>query len=377
MSANRGGLDGVIAGTSAISEVDGTAGRLSYRGIDVRELAARSTFEETAYLLWRGRLPNRAELAALAHELANCRELPKPVQRMILGFPEAARPMDVLRTAVSALSAYDPERHQGDENLACAIMVTSRVPVIVASSRRARWELDPIPSRLDLDLAANFLYALHGRFPTERMARIMDVCLILHADHEFNASTFAARIAAATFTDLYACVTAAIGTLAGPLHGGANEQVMEMLRVIGDPASADGYILSLLAQGKRVPGFGHRVYKTEDPRAAVLRQLSAELAEETGETRWYEMSRRIEDLMIREKGINANVDFYSASVYHYLGIPTDLFTPVFAISRMVGWTAHILEQRANNRLIRPRAEYVGARGVPYVPMEDRTELVRA
>ena len=375
MSTSKGGLEGVVAGTSSICEVDGIGGNLSYRGISIHDLVANSTFEETAYLLWYGQLPTKSQLADLEDKLSCCRDLPHGILRMILDFPETAEPMMVLRTAVSGLSMYDPggTEHHHDVDLSRAILLTSRVPVIVAAFHRARQKLEPVQPRHDLSLAANFLYMLNNQIPSERAAKILDSCLILHADHELNASTFAGRVAAATLSDLYSSVTAAIGTLAGPLHGGANERVMEMLRRVGDPSRAEDYVRDCLLQGKKVPGFGHRVYRTEDPRATHLRRMSAEMAEEAGESRWYEMSRRIEEFMIREKGINANVDFYSASVYYGLGIPIDLFTPVFAISRMVGWTAHILEQYANNRLIRPRAEYVGLRNVPYVPMEARTE----
>lgn len=375
MSTSKGGLEGVIAGTSAICEVDGIAGKLSYRGIDINDLVAHSSFEETSYLLWYGHLPTRNQRRELDDKLSCCRDLPHGIVRMIVDFPETAEPMMVLRTAVSAMSMYDPggTEHHHDVDLSRAILLTSRVPVIVAAHHRSRQKLDPIPPRRDLGLAANFLYMLTGELPSERAAKILDTCLILHADHELNASTFAGRVAAATLSDLYSSVTAAIGTLAGPLHGGANEQVMQMLRRIGDPSRAEDYVAGLLEQGKKVPGFGHRVYRTQDPRAFHLRRMSEEMARETGESRWYEMSRKIEEYMIRQKGINANVDFYSASVYYGLGIPIDLFTPVFAISRMAGWTAHILEQYSNNRLIRPRAEYVGLRNVAYVPIDDRVE----
>ncbi|MHB1159022.1 MAG: citrate/2-methylcitrate synthase [Chloroflexota bacterium] len=375
MSTSKGGLEGVVAGTSSVCEVDGIAGRLSYRGVNIHELAANSSFEETAYLLWYSQLPTRNQLRELEDKLSCCRDLPHGVLRMIVDFPDSAEPMMVLRTAVSAMSMFDPggTEHHHDVDLSRAILLTSRVPTILTAHHRARQKLDPIPPRRDLGLAANLLYMLKGEIPSKRAAKILDSCLILHADHELNASTFAGRVAAATLSDLYSSVTAAIGTLAGPLHGGANEQVMQMLRRIGDPSKAEDYVAGLLEQGKKVPGFGHRVYRTEDPRAYQLRKMSEAISQETGETRWYEMSRKIEEFMIQEKAINANVDFYSASVYHGLGIPIDLFTPVFAASRMVGWTAHILEQYSNHRLIRPRAEYTGARDVAYVPIDDRLE----
>ncbi len=376
MSTSKGGLEGVTAGTSSICEVDGIGGKLSYRGIDIHELAASSSFEETAYLLWYGQLPTHNQLRELEDSLSCCRELPHGILRMIGDFPDSAEPMMVLRTVVSALSMYDPggTDHHHDVDLSRAVLLTSRLPVMVAAHHRTREKKAPIQPRRDLGLAANFLFMLTGEVPSERKAKILDTCLILHADHELNASTFAGRVAAATLADLYSSVTAAIGTLAGPLHGGANEQVMQMLRHIEDPNRAEEYVAGLLEQGKKVPGFGHRVYRTEDPRALELRRISEQIARETGESRWYDMACRIEEFMIREKQINANVDFYSASVYYGLGIPIDLFTPVFAISRVSGWTAHILEQYDNNRLIRPRAEYTGAHNVPYVPIDDRAEV---
>ena len=374
MSNNKGGLEGVVAGTSSICEVDGEKGKLSYRGIDIHDLAANSTFEETAYLLWQCQLPTRTELEVLEDRLSCCRDLPHGVIRMILDLPQTAEPMMVLRTAVSALGMFDPggAEHHHDVDLSRAILLTSRVPTVVAYHHRTRQKLPPIEPRHDLSLAANFLYMLSGEVPTKHAARVLDQCLILHADHELNASTFAGRVAAATLSDLYSSITAAIGTLSGPLHGGANERVMEMLDRIGERSRVEDYIKHMLEAGGKVPGFGHRVYKTQDPRAFELAKLSASLADETGEKKWYEMSRAIEQFMIKEKGINANVDLYSASVYHMLGIPTDIFTPVFAISRMAGWTAHVLEQYENNRLIRPRAEYTGLRDVPYVPIAKRS-----
>ncbi len=376
-SANKGGLEDVVAGVSSISSVDGYAGRLAYRGIDVRDLAASSTFEETSYLLWHGRLPTRRGLATLEERLSCCRDLPFGVVRMIMDFPQASEPMMVLRTVVSALEMYDPggSDHHHDINLSRAILLTSRVPTIIAYHHRARQKLELVEPRHDLSLAANFLYMLTGKLPSERAARVLDQCLILHADHELNASTFAARVAAATLSDLYSSVTAAVGTLSGPLHGRANERVMEMLERIGEVSRVDVYVRTLLNQGGKVSGFGHRVYRTRDPRADELSQFSRALGEEAGELKWYEMTRTIEEFMLREKGIYANVDLYSASVYHMLGIPTDLFTPLFAISRVVGWTAHILEQYKNNRLIRPRAEYVGLNDVLYTPIEERSEPV--
>ena len=373
MSTNKGGLEGVVAGTSSICEVDGYEGKLSYRGIDIHDLVTNSTFEETAYLLWQCDLPTKTELAVLEDRLSCCRDIPHGVVRMIKDFPQTAEPMMVLRTAVSALGMFDPggPEHHHDVDLSRAILLTSRVPTIVAFHHRTRQKMEPIEPRHDLSLAANFLYMLTGEVPSKLAARILNQCLILHADHELNASTFAGRVAAATLSDLYSSITAAIGTLSGPLHGGANERVMDMLERIGEPSGVEEYIQHMLDHGGKVPGFGHRVYRTQDPRAYELAKLSALLADETGEHKWYQMSKMIEQFMIKEKGINANVDLYSASVYHMLGIPTDLFTPVFAVSRMAGWTSHILEQYDNNRLIRPRAEYTGRHNVQYVPIEER------
>ncbi len=373
-TVTKGGLEGVVAGTSAISEVDGINGKLAYRGIDIHDLAANSSTEEAAYLLWYGELPTKHQLSDLEDELSCCRDLPHGALRMILDYPESAEPMMALRTSVSALSMYDPggTEHHHDVDLSRAILLTSRIPVIIAAFHRARQRLSPIAPRHDLGLAANFLYMMNNELPPERWASILDKCLIVHMDHELNASTFAARVAAATLSDLYSSVTAAIGTLAGPLHGGANEQVMQMLRRIGDPDKTEDYLKTLLDQGKKVPGFGHRVYKTDDPRAVELKKIAKELTAEVGEPRWYEITRRVEEYMLSEKGLNGNVDLYSGSVYYSLGIPIDLFTPVFAIARNVGWTAHILEQYDNNRLIRPRAEYVGLRDIPYVPIEERS-----
>lgn len=354
--------------------MDGVRGKLSYRGIDIHELAANSTYEETAYLLWKGELPTRAELTDLEKKLESSRELPADVQGMIVGIARSWDPMETLRTAVSALSGFDPG--DGDPNSARdfqrSIRLAARIPVIVAAHHRGRQKLQPVAPRQDLGAAANFLYMLAGKLPRERMARILDTTLVVHADHELNASTFAARVAASTLADVYSAICAAIGTLDGPLHGGANERVMEMLERIGDPSRAESYVLDLLARGKRVPGFGHRVYKGADPRATEMRPLAAELAGMgSGEMRLFDISQRVEEIVKRERGLNANLDFISALVYHGLGIPNDLMTPLFACTRIAGWTAHVLEQYADNRLIRPRAEYVGPRNVAYVPIDQR------
>ncbi len=371
--AGAAGLEDVVAATSAICDVDGKEGRLLYYGIDVKDLAAHSSFEETIYLLWYGRLPNRAELTELRGQLAANRALPVAVLETMRGFPTEAVPMEVLRTAVSLLSMYDPDDadNSREANVRKATRLVAQTPTVVAAIHAIREGREPVAPRDDRSLAANFLYMLFGEEQDETAVHTMDVALILHADHELNASTFAARVTAATLSDIYSSVVSAIGALKGPLHGGANEQVFRMLRAIETPERADSYVREQFAAGKKIMGFGHRVYRTDDPRATVLRGLSRGLGEERGDTMWYEISQGVERVVKAEKRLYPNVDFYSASTYHVIGIPTDLFTPVFAISRMSGWTAHILEQYANNRLIRPRAEYTGPRNVPYVPLDDR------
>ncbi len=372
-SAKPGGLEDVVAATSAICEVDGKEGRLLYYGIDVKDLAAHSSFEETVYLLWQGRLPTRDELALLQEQLGAARALPAEVSRMLAGFPKEAVPMEVLRTAVSLLSMYDPDDQDNsrEANVRKATRLVAQTPTIVAALQAIREGREPVAPRDDVSLAANFLYMLFGKEQDETTVHALDVALILHADHELNASTFAARVTAATLSDMYSAIVSAIGALKGPLHGGANEQVFKMLQAIGAPDRADSYLDDQFAAGKKVMGFGHRVYRTDDPRATVLRGISEQLGKERGDTTWFDISRNVERKVRADKKLYANVDFYSASAYHVMGIPTDLFTPVFAISRMAGWTAHVLEQYGNNRLIRPRAEYTGPRNVPYVPIGER------
>ena len=367
------GLEGVVAAESAIGDVDGVNGVLIYQGLNIHDLAEHSTFEETVYLLWHGRLPQRDELDALKRELAANQKLPDEVVALMRAFPKGAEPMDALRTAVSALGFYDAgARDLSREGaLRTATRLTAQLPVVVAAIDRLRNGREPVEPRADLNIAANFLYMLKGEAPSEREARIFDVCLILHADHELNASTFTSRVIAGTLADMYGAVTGAIAALSGPLHGGANTNVMKMLLEIGDPARADGWLREALASKKKIMGFGHRVYKTEDPRSVWLRKFSRELAEEKGETRWIEILERLRELMFAEKKLYPNVDYYSGSAYYLMGIPLDLFTPIFAVSRISGWTGHVLEQYANNRLIRPRAEYTGPRGVPYVPIDER------
>jgi citrate synthase len=367
------GLEGVVAGLSSICLVDGVNGRLLYRGYDAIELADRATFEEVAYLLWHGDLPSRSALDRLRADLVAAGRLPAPVVQVLRLVPPDAHPMAVLRTAVSALAHFDPDAADNAPaaNLRKAIRLTAQVAAIVAGFQRLRTGAEPLTPLPTLGHAANFLYLLHGTAPDPEVARALDVVLILHADHEFNASTFSARVTAATLSDLHSAVVSAIGTLKGPLHGGANEEVMRLLEQIGTVDRVEPVIAEMLAARKKVPGFGHRVYRTEDPRARILRPLSQRLGERAGDVRWYELTRRVEDVMTAQRRIHANVDLYSASVYRAMGIPTDLYTAVFAVSRIVGWTAHVMEQYADNRLIRPVSEYVGPLDRVFVPIEER------
>jgi citrate synthase len=367
------GLEGVVAAQSSIGDVDGVNGVLIYQGLDIHDLAEHSTFEETVYLLWHGRLPKREELGALRGELSSAMKLPAEVVELMRSFPRDAEPMDALRTAVSALGFYDEgARDLSREGaLRTATRLTAQLPVVVVGFGRLREGKELIEADPSLNLASNFLYMLKGERPAEREARIFDVCLILHADHELNASTFTARVIAGTLADMYGAVTGAIAALSGPLHGGANTNVMKMLLEIGSAERAEEWLKDALAKKRKIMGFGHRVYKTEDPRSVWLRRFSKEVGEERGETRWFEILERLRELMFASKKLYPNVDYYSGSVYYQFGIPLDLFTPIFAVSRISGWTGHILEQYANNRLIRPRAEYTGPRGVQYVPIEER------
>jgi len=363
----------VVASNSAICEVIGSEGKLTYRGIDIHDLADHSSFEETTYLLWFGRLPERGSLEAFTAELAAHRQVPGEIIALMQAFPGSARPMDALRTAVSALAFYDPRAQDPspEANVAKATRLTAQMATLVAAYQNIRKGREPIAPAASGSQAASFLRMLFGKDPDPVAVRAMDLALILHADHELNASTFAARVTAATLADLYAAIVSAISALSGPLHGGANEQVMKMLKTIGEAGRVDGYVSEALAAHKKIPGFGHRVYRTEDPRATHLRRMSEDLGERAGDTRWYQISRRLEGVVMQRKQLYANVDFYSASCYYSMGIPVDLFTPVFAVSRIAGWSAHCLEQYGDNRLIRPRAEYVGERSVPYVPIDQR------
>jgi citrate synthase len=369
------GLEGVVATTSSICYIDGDLGVLAYRGIDIHELADHSTFEETCYLLWFGKLPTRDELKDLRERLAEERKLDPAIFNLLRTAPKHIQPMDVLRTAVSALSFYDPEEKKNDHdaNVHKSIRLTSQIAMIVAAYDRIRKGKEIVEPDRSLSHAANFLLMLSGTRPSATAERALDIALILHADHELNASTFAARVTAATLSDMHSAITSAIGTLKGPLHGGANEAVFHILESI-DKAGADPvkYVKDLLDQKKKIPGFGHRVYHSEDPRATHLRKMSQDLGKSSGQAKWYEMSSRIEEFVKTNKKLNANVDFYSASTYRTLGIDVDLFTPVFAVSRVGGWTAHVIEQLDDNRLIRPRADYIGpAYPQHYVPMNQR------
>ena len=367
------GLEGVIAADSSICFIDGQAGILSYRGYNIHTLAANATFEEVVFLLWEGSLPNEQQLGTLKQSLIENSSLPDPVVAYLSAAVDHV-PMDVLRTAVSMLSHYDPD--QADSSLPAnrrkATRLVARTAAIVAAFERLRRKQQPCKPLPELSFAANFLYMLTGQRPDPVQEKAMDLALILHADHEFNASTFAARVTAATLSDIYSAVTSAIGALKGPLHGGANEAVIRMLLKFSSPEEGLDHVRQMLSRREKVPGFGHRVYKTEDPRAVHLRALAEKLARQTGNLHLYQISRAIEIFMKKEKRLNANVDFYSASAYYCMGIPIDLYTPIFAVSRMSGWTAHILEQYANNRLIRPRASYVGPEdGRPWIPLSKR------
>ena len=360
---SKAGLEDVVAASSAICYLDGDRGVLAYCGYDIHDLARHATFEEVCYLLWHRRLPTRAELGDLQSALVAARQLPEGVQRLLRTLP-AANGMDLLRTLTSALGHYDPDAndHSPQANYRKAVRLTAQISSLVAMMGRLAKGEGPIDPDPVLGHAANFLYMLTGERPSGLATHAFDVALTLHADHELNASTFAARVAAATLTDIHSTIVGAIGALKGPLHGGANADVMRLLLEIGKDApveKAEEVVRAKLARKEKIPGFGHRVYHTEDPRATHLRQMSRDLGQRAGEPIWFEMSQRIEALVKAEKKLNPNVDFYSATTYHALGIDVDLFTPIFAVSRVSGWTAHVLEQYANNRLIRPRADYTG------------------
>jgi citrate synthase len=372
-TAIKAGLEDVVIATSEICFIDGQQGRLLYRGYDIDDLVAHSTFEEVVYLLWYGALPTKKELAGHVKALAAARRLPPRLFTLLKALPRKTVPMEVLRTAVSALSAFDPDERDNsrEATLRKAVRLTAQMPTVVAAWERLRRGKPPAAPNPRLSLAANFLYMLSGQKPTALATKTFDVALILHADHEYNASTFAARVTAATLSDLHSAVTSAIGALKGPLHGGANEQVMRMVEQIKAPARAEGWIRTALANKARIMGFGHRVYRVEDPRAKHLRRLATELGRQSGNTAPVEILDTVARGVTAEKHIYPNVDLYSGAAYASMGIPADQFTPIFAISRIAGWAAHVLEQHAHNRLIRPRAEYTGPTSATYVPIDQR------
>jgi citrate synthase len=373
MGTTLAGLEGVIAGESEICYIDGYLGVLSYRGYNIHTLADNAIFEEVIFLLWNGWLPKQAELEQLKKDLVAARPIPGPVVDFLRSVP-GANSMDVLRTAVSMLSLYDAEAQDmsAEANHRKAVRLMSQTAAIVTTFDHLRKGTAPIEGDPDLGFAANFLYTLTGKKPDDVMERAFDVAMTLHADHELNASTFAARVTAATLSDIYSSVTSGIGALKGPLHGGANQDVIKWLLTLGDEEAAVDAVKNTLARKVKIPGFGHRVYRTEDPRATHLRVLSEELGKRTGHEKLYRLSSRMEETIKSIKGLQPNVDFYSASAYYALGIPVDLYTPIFAVSRMSGWTAHVLEQYRNNRLIRPRAEYKGnPDGQTWIPIAER------
>ncbi len=373
MAVTGAGLEGIIAAESKICWIDGDAGILSYQGYDIRTLGENASFEEVIFLLWNGRLPKQAELDALKAGLVEHRAIPAEIEAFLKSVPKGL-PMSVLRTAVSGLGLFDPlaQEMTPEANQKKALKLMAQTATIVTSFDRLRNGKPVVPGDPSLGFAANFLYTLTGKKPDEVMEKAFDVALTLHAEHELNASTFAARVTAATLSDIYSAVTSAIGALKGPLHGGANEDVIRLLLKMDSPEQALEHVKNMLANKQKVPGFGHRVYHTLDPRAAFLKNMAEELGRRTGHIKLYEISKVVEQFNKQAKNLNANVDFYSASTYYSLGIPVDLFTPIFAVSRMSGWTAHILEQYTNNRLIRPRADYIGApAGQPWVPMNER------
>jgi citrate synthase len=371
----KAGLEDVIVSTSEICFIDGHKGRLLYRGFDVDDLVAHSSFEEVVYLLWHGHLPNQKELTAHQKALGSTanRKLPPKLVSMLKLFPKKTTPMEILRTGVSALSAFDPDADDNshDATLRKAIRLTAQMPTLVAAWERIRRGRPVVAPNARLNLAANFLYMLTGKTPTPLAAKTFDVALILHADHEFNASTFAARVTAGTLSDLHSAVVSGIATLKGPLHGGANEQVMLMVEKIKDPAKAEAFIKKALADKARIMGFGHRVYRVDDPRAKHLRRLASELGQQIHNTSYVEILDTVARVVSSEKHIFPNVDLYSGAAYKAMGIPTDQFTPIFAMSRVAGWAAHVLEQHGNNRLIRPRSEYTGKTDMKYVPLAER------
>jgi citrate synthase len=367
------GLEEVVAAQTKLSDIDGRLGRLSYCGYDIHDLATNSTFEEVVFLLHHLRLPTAEELDEINEQLVSEREISGFLADLMPTLAKQTSPMSMLRTSISAASAYDPDGWDSSSaaNYRKAMRLIAKTPTLIATYHRLRSGEDPVPHNPKLPHAANFLAMLTGEEPDQEFARALDITLVLYADHTMNASTFTARVIASTLADMHSAITGAIAALKGPLHGGANEEAFKMLEEIGDVDNAERYIKDRLARKQKIMGFGHRVYKTEDPRATHLRRLSQELGERTGDTRWYEISARVEKIVMEEKGLYPNVDYYAASVYHSLGIPTDLMTPIFALARMAGWTAHVREQYADNRLIRPESEYIGPRDQSYVPIDER------
>ena len=376
MPVTAKGLEGIVANTTRLSDVIGDKGQLIYCGYDINELAGKVSYEEVVFLLWNNRLPTRAELDDCTATLRGQRQLPDGVVDLIKAAPKGANPMDVMRTAVSMLGMYDRDALKDmspEANRQRARSITAKIGVIAAYFHRTRQGKSLPPVREDLGEAAHFLYLICGEPPSQEAADTLDVAFVLHADHGTNASTFSARVTISTLTDFYSAITSAIGTLKGPLHGGANEGVIQMLEEIGSEENVDAYIEQQLAQKKKIMGIGHRVYKTLDPRAPHLQRMALKLSEKLGDAKWIRMSERIAQLMKERKDLNANVDFYSATVYYSLGIPTDLFTPIFAVARTSGWCAHILEQLEDNRLFRPLSEYVGQPvGNKVVPLDQRS-----
>ena len=375
-----GGLEGVVAAKSEICFIDGNAGKLVYRGYDIADLVENATFEEVAFLLWDGKLPNKAELATLKKQLSESSALPEHVINLLRALPRQTQPMDALRTAASALGSGDPDLESNDPaaNRRKAVRLMAQFPTIVTAFHRLRNGEQPVAPDPSLSTAGNFLYMMNGKKPHETLTRVMDAALTLHAEHGMNASTFTARVTAATLADMHASVTAACAALKGPLHGGANQDVMQLLLDCGDADSAEKKVKARLANKEKVPGFGHRVYKTFDPRAHFLRKMSKQLGEAAGNTKWYEMSERLIPILKdtpksdgTPMNLNPNVDFFSASAYYTMGIPMDLFTPIFGVARVTGWTAHVMEQHKNNRIIRPTDDYVGPFGLKVEPIDQR------
>jgi citrate synthase len=367
------GLEGIVAARTAMSDVNGRTGKLLYRGFDIAELAEKSNYEETCFLLYHGRLPTQAELEKLRHDLGEQRVLPPRVLDLLRGLDPKAEAMDLLRTGVSALAHFDPDvaDMSPEANVRKSVRLVAQTTTLVAAIGRLHRGLEPVAPDPSCTVAGDFLRMWSGEAPDPLSEKVFDVCLILHADHGMNASTFTARVIASTLSDMHSAVVGAIGALKGPLHGGANAAVMEMLEEIGSVDRADDWVRHALNEKQRVMGFGHRVYKVYDPRATVLKKFSKDLGERAGETKWYEMSEKVEKVVLEVKGLNPNVDFYSASTYHVLGLERFIFTPIFALSRMAGWTAHVLEQYDGNRLMRPESEYIGPPSAEYIPVEQR------